>query len=38
VLGLLAWAYAYLAYFKEVKASGVLIYKTGILPPKEEGQ
>ncbi len=38
VLGLIAWAYAYLAYWKEVKASGTLIYKTGLLPVKEEGQ
>jgi tetrahydromethanopterin S-methyltransferase subunit C len=38
VLGLVAWVYAYLAYWKEVKASGVLIYKTGLLPVKEEGQ
>lgn len=38
VLGLLAWAYAYLAYWKEVKESGTLILKTGLLPVKEEGQ
>jgi tetrahydromethanopterin S-methyltransferase subunit C len=38
VLGLIAWAYAYLAYWKEVKASGVTILKTGLLPVKEEGQ
>jgi tetrahydromethanopterin S-methyltransferase subunit C len=38
VLGLIAWAYAYLAYWKEIKASGTLVYKTGLLPVKEEGQ
>ncbi len=38
VLGLLAWAYSYLAYWKEVKASGTPILKTGLLPAKEEGQ
>jgi tetrahydromethanopterin S-methyltransferase subunit C len=38
VLGLIAWAYAYLAYWKEVKASGTIILKTGLLPAKEEGQ
>lgn len=38
VLGLLAWIYAYLAYWKEVKASGVPILKTGLIPAKEEGQ
>jgi tetrahydromethanopterin S-methyltransferase subunit C len=38
VLGLVAWAYAYPAYWKEVKASGALILKTGLLPVKEEGQ
>jgi tetrahydromethanopterin S-methyltransferase subunit C len=38
VLGLVAWAYAYLAYWKEVKASGVVIMKTGLIPAKEEGQ
>jgi tetrahydromethanopterin S-methyltransferase subunit C len=38
VLGLIAWAYAYLAYWKEVKDSGVVILKTGLIPAKEEGQ
>jgi tetrahydromethanopterin S-methyltransferase subunit C len=38
VLGLIAWAYAYLAYWKEVKASGTPILSTGLLPAKEEGQ
>lgn len=35
VLGLIAWAYAYLAYFKKVKESGALILATGVLPKKE---
>jgi tetrahydromethanopterin S-methyltransferase subunit C len=38
VLGLIAWVYAYLAYWKEVKASGVVIMPTGLIPVKEEGQ
>jgi len=35
VLGLLGWIYAYLAYFKKVKESGVLVLNTGVLPKKE---
>ena len=35
VLGLIAWAIAYLTYFKKVKESGVLILSTGVLPKKE---
>ena len=35
VLGLIAWAIAYLAYFKKVKESGVTILSTGVLPKKE---
>ncbi len=35
VLGLLAWIYAYLAYFKKVKECGVPIMATGVLPKKE---
>lgn len=35
VLGLIAWAYAYLAYFKKVKESGVPVVGTGLLPKKE---
>jgi tetrahydromethanopterin S-methyltransferase subunit C len=35
VLGLIAWVYAYLAYFKKVKESGVAILATGVLPKKE---
>jgi tetrahydromethanopterin S-methyltransferase subunit C len=35
VLGLLAWIYAYLAYFAKVKESGVPILATGVLPKKE---
>jgi tetrahydromethanopterin S-methyltransferase subunit C len=35
VLGLIAWIYAYLAYFKKVKECGVPILATGVLPKKE---
>ncbi len=35
VLGLIAWAIAYMAYFKKVKESGVPILSTGVLPKKE---
>jgi tetrahydromethanopterin S-methyltransferase subunit C len=35
VLGLIAWVYAYLAYFKKVKECGVQILATGVLPKKE---
>jgi tetrahydromethanopterin S-methyltransferase subunit C len=35
VLGLVAWAIAYLAYFQKVKESGVPILSTGVLPKKE---
>lgn len=35
VLGLIAWAIAYMAYFKKVKESGVIILSTGVLPKKE---
>jgi tetrahydromethanopterin S-methyltransferase subunit C len=38
VLALVAWAFAYLAYWNEVKASGTIILPTGLLPKKEEGQ
>ena len=38
VLGLLAWAYAYMAYWQKVKESGTVIMATGLLPKKEEGQ
>ena len=34
-LGVIGWAYAYLAYFKKVKESGVVILPTGVLPKKE---
>jgi len=35
VLGVIGWAYAYMAYFKKVKESGVVILPTGVLPKKE---
>ncbi len=35
VLGLIAWAIAYMTYFKKVKESGVPILSTGVLPKKE---
>ena len=35
VLGLIAWIIAYWSYWKEVKASGVIIAETGVLPKKE---
>jgi len=35
VLGVLAWAYAYLAFFKKVKECGVPVLGTGVLPQKE---
>jgi|SRR5271157_217374 len=35
VLAVIGWAYAYLAYFKKVKESGVIILNTGVLPKKE---
>jgi tetrahydromethanopterin S-methyltransferase subunit C len=35
VLAVIGWAYAYLAYFKKVKESGVVILPTGVLPKKE---
>jgi tetrahydromethanopterin S-methyltransferase subunit C len=38
VLGLLAWLYAYMAYWQKVKESGTTILATGLLPKKEEGQ
>jgi tetrahydromethanopterin S-methyltransferase subunit C len=38
VLGLVAWAFAYLAYWQKVKESGTIIMATGLLPKKEEGQ
>jgi tetrahydromethanopterin S-methyltransferase subunit C len=38
VLGLVAWLYAYMAYWQKVKESGVTIMATGLLPKKEEGQ
>jgi tetrahydromethanopterin S-methyltransferase subunit C len=34
-LGLIAWAIAYMAYFKKVKESGVIILNTGVIPKKE---
>lgn len=34
-LGLIAWAYAYLTYFKKVKESGVPVLATGLLPKTE---
>jgi tetrahydromethanopterin S-methyltransferase subunit C len=36
VLGMIAWAYAYLAYWTKVKESGTTILATGLLPAKEE--
>ncbi len=36
VLAVIGWAYAYLAYFKKVKESGVIILSTGVLPKKED--
>ena len=38
VLGLVAWAFAYMAYWQKVKESGTTILATGLLPKKEEGQ
>ncbi|MGA9138740.1 MAG: tetrahydromethanopterin S-methyltransferase subunit C [Methanocella sp.] len=38
VLGMVAWALAYSAYWQKVKESGVTIMATGLLPKKEEGQ
>ncbi|HMK47860.1 MAG TPA: tetrahydromethanopterin S-methyltransferase subunit C [Methanocella sp.] len=36
VFGLIVWAYAYLAYWRKVKESGVTIMATGLIPKKEE--
>ncbi|OPY25484.1 MAG: Tetrahydromethanopterin S-methyltransferase subunit C [Methanocella sp. PtaU1.Bin125] len=38
LLGLVAWVFAYLAYWQKVKESGTIILPTGLLPKKEEGQ
>jgi tetrahydromethanopterin S-methyltransferase subunit C len=35
VLGIIAWVYAYLTYFRKVKECGVEILATGVLPKKE---
>jgi len=35
VLGLIAWIIAYWMYWKAVKASGVIVLETGVLPKKE---